>query len=279
MNPREKRLWEKQTLHLTPGGAGIALMREKYEDPLRILLVAAICVLLVACANIANLLLARGLRNSQQTALRAALGASRARLVSKSLVESLTLSIFGAIAGIAVAYGGVRLILHLAFSGPDTWAPVDAAPSTPVLLFALGVSLITGILFGIAPAWITSQADPIAALRGANRSVGNSRPWAQKTLVVAQTAVSLVLLSAAAMLGQSLRNLEHQDFGFDTRGRYLVSVNTKLSNYQQEKLVPLFGKIEERARAITGVRMAGSALYAPLSNLDWDHDIRSRWKI
>jgi putative ABC transport system permease protein len=274
MSPREKLLWEKQTLHLTPGGAGIALMREKYEDPLRMLLLAAVCVLLVACANIASLLLARGLRNRQQTTLRAALGASRARLVRQTLAESLTLGMFGAVAGIAVAYGGVRLILHLAFTGLNTWAPVDAAPSTPVLLFALGVSLITGILFGLAPAWITSQADPIEALRGANRFVGNSGAWAHKTLVFVQTAVSLVLLSAAAMLGQSLRNLEHQDFGFDTTGRYLISINPKLSNYQQEQLVPLFRKIEERVGAIPGVRMVSSAYDAPLSDFDLEHDIR-----
>lgn len=172
MFSQEKALWEKQTLHLTPGGAGVSLMREEYKDALRLLLVAAVCVLLLACANIANLLLARGLRNRQQTALRAALGASRARLVRKALAESLTLSVFGAVAGIAVAYAGANLILRLAFT---TWVPVDAAPSTPVLLFALGISLITGVLFGIAPAWMTSHADPIEALRGASRSAGSSR--------------------------------------------------------------------------------------------------------
>jgi putative ABC transport system permease protein len=276
MMPQEKVLPDKQTLHLTPGGAGVSLMREEYKDDLRLLLVAAVCVLLVACANIANLLLARGLRNRQQTALRAALGASRARLVRTALAESLTLAVFGAVAAIAVAYGGARLILQLAFTG---WVPVDAVPSTPVLLFALGISLITGVLFGIAPAWMTSHADPIEAWRGANRSAGGNRSifgtaGAQKTLVVVQAAASLVLLSAAAMLGQSLRNLERQNFGFDSSGRYLVSIDPKLSNYKQEQLVPLFREIEDRLRAIPGVRMASPALYAPMSNFDWTHDIR-----
>ncbi len=122
-------------------------------------MVAAFCVLLVACANIANLLLARGLRNRHQTAVRMALGASRSRLVRKALAESVTLSVFGAILGIAVAYAGAKLILRLAFESPNYWIPVDPTPSTLVLLFALGVSLLTGIVFGMAPAWMTSHAE------------------------------------------------------------------------------------------------------------------------
>ena len=278
MVPQERVVWQKQTLHLTPGGAGVSLMREEYENDLRLLLLAAFCVLLVACANIANLLLARGLKDRPQTALLAALGASRARLVSQALAESLTLAVFGAVAGIAVAYAGARLILHLAFIGPDNWVPVDAAPSIPVLLFALGVSLITGVAFGIAPAWMTSRADPIEALCGASRAVGANRRWALKTLVIVQAAVSVVLLSAAAMLGQSLRNLEHQNFGFDTRGRYLVSIDPKISSYRQEQLVPLFREIEGRLRAIPGVRMVSAVLEAPMAGWVWPHDIRIEGK-
>jgi predicted permease len=277
MTAQEKTLWEKQTLRLTPGGAGVSLMREDYEDGLWLLLMAALSVLLVACANIANLLLARGLRNQHQTAVRAALGASRARLVRQALTESLTLSVFGAAASIPVAYAGVRFILHLAFTEPDSWVPVNAAPSAPVLLFALGLSVITGVAFGIAPSWMTSRAEPIEALRGVNWSVGRDRPWPQKTLVVGQAALSLVLLSAAAMLGQSLRNREHQNFGFDTRGRYLASVDPKDSGYKQEQLVPLFREIEDRLAAIPGVSRVGSLLEAPPS---WvlTHEIRIEGK-
>jgi predicted permease len=132
MSPQEKPFWEKQTLRLTPGGAGVSPLREDYKDSMWLLLAASLCVLLVACANLANLLLARGLKNRPQTAIRAALGASRARLVRKALAESFTLSVFGAVPGIAVAYVGVTLILRVAF-GPDTWVPVDATPSIPVL--------------------------------------------------------------------------------------------------------------------------------------------------
>lgn len=278
MTSQEKTLWEKQTLRLTPGGAGVSLMREDYKEALWLLLMAAACVLLVACANIANLLVARGLRNRARVAVRAALGASRVRLVREALAESLTLSVFGAAAAIPVAYVGARFILHLAFTGPDSWIPVSAAPSIPVLLFALGLSILTGVAFGIAPAWMTSRAEPIEALRGVNRSMGRNRQWAQKTLVIGQAALSLVLLSAAAMLGQSLRNREHQNLGFETSGRYLASVDPKDSGYKQEQLVLLFREIEDRLRAIPGVRSVGSVLEAPMNGWVLHHDIRVEGK-
>jgi len=280
MSPQEKAVWQKQTLRLTPGGAGFSGMRSDYSEGLLLLMVTACCVLLVACANIANLLLARGLRNRQQTAVRVALGASRSRLVRNALLESVALSLIGGIAGVAVAYGGARLILRLAFAGlaQTQWIPVGATPSAPVLLFALGVAVLTGAIFGIAPAWMTSQAEPVEALRGANRSVGGGRHWAQKALVIAQAAVSLVLLSAAAMLGGSLRNLKHQNFGFVPDGRYLVSINPTLSNYKQAELVPLFREIQDRLSAIPGVRSVSAATYAPLSGDQWGHGIRIEGK-
>ncbi len=140
MDPGEKQLWQQQTLHLIPGGAGVADMREQYKDGLKLLLIAAGCVLLVACGNLANLMLARGLKDRAQTSIRVALGASRRRLVRKALVESVTLAVIGGIAGIAVAYGGTRLILYLAFQNgsPNNYVPISATPSTPALLFTLG---------------------------------------------------------------------------------------------------------------------------------------------
>lgn len=267
MSAQEKTLWQKQTLHLTPGGAGVSLLRQEYEKTLRLLLAAAVCVLLVACANLAGLQLARGLRNRPQTAVRSALGASRARLVRKGLAESLTLSLVGAVAGLVVADAGVRLILALAFRSGE-WVPVHAALSLPMLLFALALAGITGTVFGIAPAWMTSHAHPIEALRGASRAVAGTSGKAgtatvQKTLVIAQAAASVVLLSVGAMLGQSLRHLEHQNFGFEPEGRYLISIDPKISNVPQEQLVPLFRTIESRLRAIPGMRTVGAVLEAP----------------
>jgi predicted permease len=276
MEPGEKQLWQQQTLHLTPGGAGVADMRDQYQDGLKLLLVAAGCVLLVACGNLANLMLARGLKDRGQTSVRVALGASRQRLVRKALVESLLLAVIGGVLGIGVAYVGTRLILHLAFQtgGSINFVPIDATPSWPVLLFTLAMSVLTGAIFGIVPAWITSHAEPIEALRGANRSVGGNRSWAQRSLVIAQVAMSLVLLSAAALLGQSLRNLEHQNFGFETEGRYIAWINPMLGNYKPEELEPMFRKIDDRLSQIPGVRMVAPALYAPMTGDSWNDGIR-----
>ena len=178
-----------------------------------------------------------------------------AGLVRKALVECVTLALIGGAIGVAVAYAGTRLILYLAFQigGPNNYVPVDASPSWPVLFFALGMSVLTGVIFGIAPAWMASHADPVEALRGANRSVGGQRSWAQKSLVIGQAAMSLVLLSAAALLGQSLRNLEHQNFGFETQDRYIAWINPQLSNYPPERMEPMFRQIDDRLREIPGV--------------------------
>ena len=139
--------------------------------------------------------------------------------------------------------------------------------------------MLTGVIFGIAPAWMTSHAEPVEVLRAATRGMGGGRHWAQKALVIAQAAISLVLLSASLMLGGSLRNLEHQNFGFDPDGRYLVSINSPLlSNYKQDQLVPLFREIQDRLSAILGVRGVSSATYAPMAGNQWGHNIRVQGK-
>jgi len=276
MEPGEKALWQQQTVHLSAGGAGVADMRDQYKDGLKLLLIAAACVLLVACGNLANLMLARGLKDRAQVSLRVALGASRMRLVRKALVESVLLATIGGVIGIAVAYAGTRLILYLAFEvgGPNNYVPVSPTPSWPVLLFTLGISVLTGIIFGTAPAWITSHSDPVEALRGANRAVGGGSSWAQKSLVIGQAAMSLVLLSAAALLAQSLRNLEHQDFGFEIDGRYIASINPSLGTYKPEQMDALFRRIDDQLKQIPGVRMVAPVLYAPMSGDSWNEGIR-----
>jgi len=276
MGPGEKQLWTQQTVRLVPGGAGVEVMRDQYQDGLKLLLIAAGCVLLVACANLANLMLARGLKGRAQTSIRVALGASRGRLVRGVLVESMLLAIIGGILGIAVAYAGTKMIVSLAFQigGPNNYVPLNAAPSWPILLFTLVVSMLTGVIFGIAPAWMTSHADPADALRGAGRSVGAGRSWAQKSLVIAQIAVSVVLLSAAALLGKSLRNLEHQNFGFETKDRYIAWINPMLGSYKPEQMEPMFRQIDEHLLQIPGMRMVAPALYAPMTGDSWNDGIR-----
>src|SRR5262245_31097519 len=275
MEPGEKQTWRQQTLNLVPGGAGTAALRDQYEDGLKLLLIAAGCVLLVACGNLANLMLARGLKERSQMSLRVALGASRSRLVRKALVESTLLAVIGGILGIGIAYGGSKLILYLALNNAGgNYIPVDASPSWPVLLFTLAVSVLTGILFGIAPAWMTSHVDPIEALRGSSRSVRGGGSITQKSLVIAQAAMSLVLLSAAALLTQSLRNLENQNFGFETKDRYLVYIDPTLGSYKPEQMEMVYRRINERLLGVSGVQMVAPALYAPMSGNNWGESIR-----
>jgi predicted lysophospholipase L1 biosynthesis ABC-type transport system permease subunit len=154
---------------LVPAGAGVAIMRQNYGTNLRILLLACLTVLLIACANIANLLLARSTARRGQTAMRMALGASRPRLMAQQLTEAVTLAVCGGLLGLLIAYAGARIMLRLAFP-TATANPISAAPSWPVLGFAFGLSLLTGIIFGVVPAWFSSHSDPAEALGGVNRT-------------------------------------------------------------------------------------------------------------
>jgi predicted permease len=252
----------KQQIRVVPGGAGVGAMKADYGDSLRILLTVCCLVLLIACANIANLLLARGAARRAQTSVRLALGASRKRLIRQSFTESVVLSIIGGVAGVAVAYLGVKLIVALAFHSPH-FVPINASPSLPVLAFAFALSLITGVLFGTAPAWFTSHGNPVEALRGANRSTRDSATFPQKILVVVQATLSIVLLAGAGLLTRSLRNLEHQSFGFETDHRLSIVMNGPPATYTEPQLDALYHELQGRLAAIPGVASAALALYTP----------------
>jgi predicted permease len=255
----------KQNINVIPAGGGVAEMRAGYNDSLRILMVVCCLVLLIACANIANLLLARGSARRSQTALRLALGASRKRLIRQSLTESLVLSVMGGAAGVLIAVLGVKLIVALAFRSAH-FVPINAAPSLPVLGFAFGVSLLTGVLFGTAPAWFASHAEPAEALRGSNRSTRDKSSLSQKALVVVQATLSVVLLTAAGLLTRSLQKMEQQNFGFEIDHRVVLSVNAPFSSYSPEKLDATYRALRERLLRIPGVESASLALYTPFTD-------------
>lgn len=264
-----------QKFFLSPGGAGITSMREQYEQWLRILMLVSGFVLLIVCANVANLMLVRGIARRQQISLSVALGASPARLVREALTESIVLSLMGGLAGLLVAYAGTRIILHYAFTPVAGMAgvPISASPSMEVLLFAFGVSLITGVVFGIAPAWMTTRVDPIEALRGANRSTGKSGSLPRKALVALQAALSLALLCASGLLTLALRNLEHQDFGFEQEQRVTANFAPELAGYKPEQLESLYRRIHDSFAALPGVEMAAVCGYSPLSGDNWNESI------
>ncbi|HZS55888.1 MAG TPA: FtsX-like permease family protein, partial [Bryobacteraceae bacterium] len=264
-------LFPEQTLFLTPGGAGISLMRDKYEHWLKILMTVSGFVLLIVCANVANLMLVRGMEQRRQTSLSMALGARAWRLVRQALTESLLLSFFGGVAGLAIAFAGTRLILHLAFpkTGSLAGIPISASPSMPVLLFAFAVSLITGLAFGIAPGWMATRADPIEALRGAGRSTVRTGSRARKALVVFQAALSLVLLFASGLLTAALYKLENENFGFEQDRRTIMTMNPRLAGYRPEQLTPLYRRIVDSVSRIPGVSAVALCDYSPLSGSVW----------
>ena len=260
-----KTMLPKQNIGVIPAGAGVAEMKDGYKSSLRILFAVCCLVLLIACANIANLLLARGSARRSQTAVRLALGASRKRLIRQSLTESLVLAVLGGAAGIAVACLGVKLVVALAFHSAR-FVPIDASPSLPVLAFAFGVSLLTGLLFGSAPAWFASHAQPAEALRGTNRTTRDSSSLSQKSLVVVQATLSVVLLSGAGLLTRSMQKMEHQDFGFETDHRINLSVNAPFSTYSPEKLDATYRALQQRLSRIPGVQSATLAQYTPFTD-------------
>jgi predicted permease len=255
----------KQVLNVIPAGAGVAVMKEEYGRSLKILLGVCGLVLLIACANVANLLLARGVARRGQTAIRMAIGASRRQIVMQALMESVLLAVGGAIAGLFVAFGASRLLLALAFQDAE-FLPVDTAPSLIVLAFAFALALITGVLFGAAPAWFATRTHPAEALRGASRSTSDRSSFARKALLVVQATLSVVLVAGATMLARSLNKLEHQDFGYPVDGRVEIDMNTPPASYSPARLASLYREMEARLNRIPGVQGAGLALYNPLTD-------------
>lgn len=255
----------KQVITVVPAGAGVGIMKEQYGRSLQILLGVCGLVLLIAGANVANLLLARAVARRGQTAVRLAMGASRRQIVTQALAESILLAVAGGIAGLVVAVGAARLLLALAFAG-TTYLPIDTRPAPMVLAFALGLALVTGIVFGAAPAWSATRADPIDALRGAGRSTGDRSSFARKALLIVQAAVSVVLVAGSTMLARSLGNLERQDFGFEIHNRVLVQLNRPAATYTAEKLAALYRDVEDRLNRLPGVQGSGLALYNPLTD-------------
>ncbi len=258
----------RQHVVLTPGGGGIQQLQQQQSKGLYLLMAISALVLLVACANVANLLLARTSARRADSALRIALGASRKRIIGQMLTESILLACLGGVAGLGLAYVGTRMIVSLAF--PDSpQLPIHSAPSLPVLGFAFLLSLITGLVFGVGPAWLSSHAEPAEALRGANRSTRDRASQPQRLLIIFQAALSLVLLVGASLLTRSLANLQNQDLGLQPTNRYVVRIDPVGAGYTETTLPTLYQAIQQRFQATPGVEHVGMSLYAPLEGTNW----------
>jgi predicted permease len=273
LSPRERAELAKQHIVVVPAGAGVKNLARETAAGLRLLMVISALVLLIACANIANLLLARGAASRAETAVRAALGAQRARLIRQVITESVLLALVGGLAGVYVAYAGARTILLIAFRGSH-FVPINSSPSSAVLAFAFLLSLLTGVIFGLAPAWIISRSDPAEALHGAGRSTRDRTSLPQRSLVVLQVALSTILLVGAGLLTRSLRNLQSQNFGFETPGRLMIRLDPSLAGYTPDNLYGLYRQLQTRLPRIPGVLSASYSLYSPLRGDSWSWGIK-----
>jgi macrolide transport system ATP-binding/permease protein len=221
------------------------------------------------------LLLVRGMARKPEICVRTALGATRGRVVRQLLTESLMLAMMGGIAGLAIAYAGARMLLVMAFPGAET-VPIHASPSPAVIAFAFALSLVTGALFGVAPALITAKAEPADALRSGTRTTSGGASLLQRGLVIVQAALSLVLLVVAALFSQSLNKLETTDMKLDATNRYIVHISTP--GYMPSQVEALYRTMVERFHTLPGVVKVGIASYTPMedNNNGWSVQIEGQ---
>ncbi len=271
LQPGERELVPKQTLHLSPGGAGVQVMRDEYQSGLHLLIWVSGFVLLIACANVANLMLVRAASRRQHTCR--ANGFGRAPIAADRTGAD---GEHGSFAAWRSRGSSVCVRVHpthpaAGISGPPRGHQRHAFVARAGFTFA--VALLTGILFGVAPAWMTANADPVEALRGAHRSTQHAAGWTQKSLVVTQTALSLVLLCAAGLLTESLRNKQHQNFGFEVGNRYILHLDPSMAGYTAEQLPAFFRQLHDNLAAIPGVTRVSFSIYTPMEGDNWGEDV------
>ncbi len=254
---------------LTPGGKGLSELRENFAKPLYILLAAVALVLLIACANAANLLMARAAARQREVSVRLALGASRLRMLRQFLTESILLAICGGAAGLLLARWGTAALVTQVANGA-AYLPLRLNPDVRVLGFTLGVCLLTGILFGLAPALRASHVNLTPALKESVGAAGGSGGGSRLSnlLIVCEVTVCLFLLIGAGLLVRALQALENQDWGFARDRVLIVNIDPKRAGYKPEQLAFLYHQLLDRVNALPGVRSASLALYSWLSDME-----------
>jgi predicted permease len=256
-------------------GRGISHLREQFSLPLYILMGVVVLVLAIACANLANFLLAKAAAREREISTRLAIGAGRWRLVRQILTEAILLSLFGGAAGLALAVLGTRLLVEFVAQGAKNTA-LSPSPDLQVLAFTFGISLLTGVLFGVAPALRSSRMRVVTALNAARTASGSgmrSSRMLPNVLVTVQVALSLILLVGAGLFLRTLQNLRDQDFGFNRTNLLLIDFNEKLAGYKSEQLSALHRRILERLTTLPGVQTASISGVQPISFGNWDSPI------
>jgi len=264
-SPRVKEMYLRFRLRLEPGGRGLATLRQQFSRPLLILMAIVGVLLLITCANVANLMLARASVRQREIVVRIALGAGRRRLVRQLITESALLALVGGACGLLLAFWATGSLLAL-MSHASTPISVNAYPDTRVLAFTALISFVTAILFGLAPA-LRATGPGVAGLKESGRILGDMRPQSRlgKALVVSQVALSLVLLVGAGLLVRSLRNLRDFNPGFNAQHVLLVSLNPSLVGYKEQQVVALYQRLTAEIKALPGVRTVSFSDFSPMA--------------
>ncbi len=271
---RSRESWIEERLVLETGGLGLSELRRQFSRPLLVLMTVVALALLVACANVAGLLLARAVARRKEIAIRLALGVGRLRLVRQLLTESVLLGSLGGLLGLLFAYWGTRLLLPLLSQG-EIPTQLNLSPDARVLGFTAAVAVLTGVLFGLAPAFLATRVDMISALKSdapglatGSGSRGGTLAFG-KMFVVSQVALSLLLLIGAGLFVRSLQKLHQVDAGFDRENVLVMKLELVGSNNKTPQLAARYNELLRRVEEIPGVQLASLVGYSPMSRREW----------
>jgi predicted permease len=258
-------------IEVLPGSQGRSYLRSQLSTPLWVLMAITGAVLLIACANLANLLLVRGSGRSREIAIRLAIGASRPRIIGQLLVESLTLSAIGGLAGLAFAFWADQALLHAYLPSDSGGVRISSSPDLRILLFNAAMTILTGIIFGLVPALQTTKPNIVGTLKDqAGAVLGGGHHRLRKALVIAQVTLSLLLLIAAGLFVRSLSNLRNLGPGFPVERLVGFEIDPSLNGYTPERMKVFYPQLLESLRSIPGVQSAGLASQRILEDNEWD---------
>jgi predicted permease len=271
--PETKERFLKMYVDLIPASKGDSNLRDQFSSPLLVLMAIVATVLLIACANVANLLIARATARQKEIAVRLALGASRGRIISQLLVESVTLALAGGALGLMLAIAIDRTLIAFVPRGSASIA-ISTTPDWRILAFSGAVSLLTGIVFGLIPALQATRPQVAGTLKDQTGSiVGGTAVMLRKALVAAQVTLSLLLLIGAGLFIRSLQNLKDLDPGFKTTHLIGFAVDPPLNGYKPDRSLEFYRQLRDNLDAIPGVESAGLAVMAVLTGNEWDNSM------
>jgi len=278
-SPEEREVYSKMTLTVVPAATGISSLRGQFSEPLRVLMAVVGLVLLVACANLASLMLARAAARHKDIAVRLALGASRTRLIRQLLTECVLLSSAGALLGVLLAHWSAALLVRIIATAQSA-VFLDLSLDSRILGFVLAIAVLTALLFGLLPALRSTRVSLSSAMKGCQSpETGRSLHFhGGKWIVGSQVALSLVLLVAAGLLLRSFMKLATLDIGFDRNSVLLVTVNLKTAKVPPDRQAATYDEIGSRLGALPGVLSIGRSTFTPISGVESvNNSVHTQW--